>query len=472
MFQSKNFKELIDFKGDEKVTDLLILTYSLNLRMLNDIIVRSGIISQYTLENTPENLMSHISCIVQKNRGAGEFTRQKNNLYAYLALISGSIKTISYNEKSFHPKLWGFLYTKGEEKRVRLIISSRNVTSQNMLEGVICLDEKVGTKEIEANKALVDLLRIDLTEEEQLNKKNNDNKTCRGKFIEAVNSTNFIQNIQKICDNEAVTYKFLTPQCYLIDELKRSYTCAKDFVAVSPFLSCKTVSEFIKDKDNYFIITRKCEYTTEFKNNKIELHYLKKNPDVVQEDMQLDESYDFNEDEKPLHAKIYAFDCESGSDLYIGSSNFSENGFNNNYELMVKITSKNVKFAEILQKYFKKKACFIENPSDNKNEDERINLDIPKIEVNEDNIKNTINMIKSQKKEDELWKFFDTIFADENQIKKYNDCPLDYAMRVVVNREDSSAISTEKINAYPDNKDIKQYKAELLEGIGGIDNGV
>lgn len=365
MNTTKPVSDFFQFPKGEQVQEVLLLTYSMNLRFFNEIILKCGVLDRATEKNSKSTseCLHHITCIMQENRAVRQSKKEYETQYgyAYSALQQGRILFVPYKGASFHPKIWAFLYTKEEKTCLRLVIGSRNLTGQQMREGFLCLDGEVPDHKqpVSQNEPLLEMISSILVGH-PLKK-----DPSVVKMMEAIQYTDFTPCIQRICDDdEYATYQFLSPQQGLNQAILDSTQEASSFVAVSPFLGFDKVEKVLNTFQGtspdpckkYTLLTQKASYTDEYKNKNIPLHYIKKT--TQDRELELLVEHDFEEDEQPLHGKIYGFDgiaCTpptagaTESHLYIGSANFSTNGFEKNYEIMVKLVSQSKTFGITLK---------------------------------------------------------------------------------------------------------------------------
>ena len=345
----KPFQEILaDGSSDAPpcaVSDVLLLSYSLNPEVLNEVLMESGLVNRYKGES---ELAEHVTCRIQSDRyQCGEGGDPVDLPFAAYVIETGRVKGIKKPGKSYHPKLIALLKENGAQ-RVQLIISSRNLTKTSMLEGVLCLEGEV-KDDPEQNQGLIDFL----TEISDIEKDN--------AVVQALGKADFSESIKRICfDDDKATVEFCSQglkdkllKDKLLADLNADLNRAEKATVVSPFLgSWGFLNEFIRScPDTFQIITNRQIAPASVPEGQTEAPtYFK---------------YPKNEQIK-LHAKLYAVDRKNDSVLYIGSANFSENGLERNHELMCRITSEKCRFAEAVRNSFGELECceIVDSPGD------------------------------------------------------------------------------------------------------------
>lgn len=344
-----------------KVTHIFGTSYSVNGSVLNDVI-------KQTVIHRNEEFYNNVLFVCQKDRYAGGLGKGDSDPVARILFLEERIIGVEQSG-SFHPKVWIFRYeNKKEAEKIlyRVAVLSRNTTFQNMLEGGIVLEGFVGTDKTDGNQGLIDFFNS----------------------VEAVKDDEVVKQIVE--DMEKVefetegfdSYAFLPTKNGAFSTDINKNKNAKKSVAISPFLGNQN---FLNVKN---IITRQAEYTEEVKNNfqNVDFFWYIEDTDSenTSEQVENDSTYSFSKDEHPLHAKVYAFDYENNSVLYAGSANYSENGFNNNTELMIKITSNKIKFADAIMNSFNGRLEQIDNIYDSEKEEPIEPKELPKLEISDE----------------------------------------------------------------------------------------
>lgn len=324
-FSTKPFNELLTPPKGWQAEELLSLSYSISVEALNDLVKLSGIFDTHR-RKTPE----HVWLFCNKKG----WTTQKINpgyLYAKLILIERKHVFAVDADHTFHPKLVAILYKRTQDDEtaqqrpehwLRLIISSRNLTTEKNLEAGVVLD----TDDFSAakNKVLGSLLQTAF-------KNNADLADC--KLIKYILHADFSAWTK---EHNLDGIEFLTPQNGLANALDTMKNNADDFVAVSPFLHNPAYLEkHLPANKPWLLITTSevldtvCDATTK--------GGIRLGDRMV--------CYTFDRDPSPkLHAKMFATRTADRSDLLIGSANFSQNGLERNYELDLHIWCKRAEY--------------------------------------------------------------------------------------------------------------------------------
>lgn len=329
-FSAKQFDELLTPPKGWQAEELLSLSYSISVEALNELVKLSGIFDTHG-RKTPD----HVWLFCNK-RG---WTQQQNNPgYRYANLILAERKHVfTVNARhTFHPKLVAILYkpTPTEQKKddetaqkkpehwLRLIVSSRNLTTEKNLEAGVVLD--MDDFSAAENKVLKSLLQTAF-------KNNADLADCE--LVKYILHADF-SAWAKAHNFDGI--EFLTPQNGLAAALDTMKNNANDFVAVSPFLHNPAYLEkHLPANKPWLLITTQQVLDTVY--NAATKSGIKFGNRMV--------CYTFGQDPPPkLHAKMFATRNDDRSDLLIGSANFSENGLEHNYELDLHIWCKRAEY--------------------------------------------------------------------------------------------------------------------------------
>jgi len=329
-----------------KTTHIFGTSYSLSGEVLNDLIKQTSIHKTIDYLND-----EHIFIACQNNRYIGGLDNDYHYPLARLLLVNNCIYAVEQNH-SFHPKVWIIRYEENSaRKRIlyRIAVLSRNISKQNMLEGGIVLEghKTEASCEKESKEGLIAFLS-----------KFDDENRVVSLLKNELPYVSFLDTA-KMIGGDLAEYAFLpTEGNKFISDFAKSIRQARKIFAVSPFLGeAQYIQNLLMNKLDYTtIITRKGENTREFIEKNIALYYLSEdskadnnNETEKEPDDAGQREYLFDNDELPLHAKIYAVDLGDLHCLYVGSANMSKNGFEVNTEMMVKITSNTINFAEVLE---------------------------------------------------------------------------------------------------------------------------
>jgi len=327
MFEGRNFAQLLPPPEGWVTKELVLLSYSLDLAVLNEVLLQSGLSRSWPLSDLP----THVFCAVQDDRAAGEFYAAPSRDLGLYVYAKGSVRTLSGRGSSFHPKLWAILFQKhgGEELRLRLVIASRNLTAGNMLEGAACLEAAVPqeSEAVEENEPLLQLLSsAGLSDQHPV--------------YRALERTDFTPEICRITGDPSASYRFITPESGLLPALMWAAQGAEKVTAISPFLDAGTAVRLLDNCKVYRLYSRCASYTQEADREGLEIYSLGR------------ETEQGEWEEQPLHAKIYAMDRADGCHLFIGSANLSHNGFVRNRELLPWVrTAARLRLAEQLAQW-------------------------------------------------------------------------------------------------------------------------
>lgn len=354
-FTTKEVNELFKQPRGYRLTHLLGTSYSMNGNVLNELLKQSGI-----HERELTNLKNSLCILYQRDRYIEGLDDSDNNKVARLAQLQKCIHPVDKN----HIKIWIFRFEKkghnennNNEIMYRIGVMSRNIASQNMLEGCIILEGIKKDREIEmgAKKDLISFLE----DVKKIKEIQNNNEEPLKTMIDDLKCVSFEQSVKKMGDS----YKFLWGKNFSKD-LENLSANAEKFCSVSPFLSEEVIDKVINKAQKSEVISTLQDISNV--DNKLtggtpEFYYLERQTNsTIQENKnsadQENDNISFHTKEYPLHAKMYAFDYQNNSCVYVGSANFTKNSFQKDDEMMVKITSENKKYAEMLSNSFRNKS--------------------------------------------------------------------------------------------------------------------
>lgn len=436
---------------------ILLLTYSLNLAMIEEIIIKSKIANVTSSKALTERFDSladenKFLCAVQKDRGTNIFEEREDNRNAWQMYKRGAVHPIEKKDgKSFHPKLCAFLYKNSENEnkfRLRLFISSRNLSRQNMIEGAICFETESFSDA--ANNKLSEL--ISLIKEVAF-------PNIQSDIIDFLSKADFTDCIKSFLpeDYDLVDYSILTNKHEVNGSkgLKSSFpvTC-NAITVVSPFLGDDAVIDL---RDNNLkktehkklnFISRQKSYTQKLHTEAINVYYIEganRNKSEITLDNEEENGISFTLDEIPLHAKIYAFDKDKESWLFIGSANCTDNGLMNNHELlfMIHIEKKSEieGFANLLYNSFKNdsfyniKKCSTPYQSNGNDFPAGNNIDIPESLSDEERkkLQESAKKIIEERDATEMWEVLSRLC----NIKNGKTYPVDYLINYLMSVEEN-----------------------------------
>ena len=322
MFESSKLNALLQPPAGWDTTDALFLTYSLNPKVLVSVLTDCGL--RMTYANDPEKMKKHFLCLMQNDRFADDDDKLPP-LFAWLLTCDRIRPVKRENSSSFHPKLIALVYQNNDDdtqKKLRLIISSKNLTKSTYLEGAVSIEGIVGGNPQSQNESLAAM--IETVSESDPFAKN---------IAELIRNTDFTKDIQNIIKDKNAEYKLLTVGGGSKLALPQN---PQKLRIVSPFLGdWNFLSGVIGNCNCWKVYTRR-EVPQGLANV----------PDFDKHFFCLPDSG--NENSPELHAKIYALTENGTHHLYIGSANCSANGFGVNRELMLHITSNTCDFVDAL----------------------------------------------------------------------------------------------------------------------------
>ncbi len=359
-----DYGELLSIYPDYELDQAVGLTYSLDmeallgipicLEMHNDMNNSSKTNPLYVLEAI-RRIKKKLSIFC--NVGCIKVPQKESKLYA---LLEDTIHEVRMpNKSNFHPKLWVLKYhniNNKNEKKIKIIVLSRNLTFDQSLDVAVNMEGKVGTNNNSKNQPLVDLI----TFVSQFDKSNKNYKEL----------CNDIINVDKFdTKNEFEDYNFYPfgiygkkdkqfkwiPSKNKIDPMDLFKNCHSLFV-VSPFLTENIITDMLTYDNTKLesgplkrcLITREKSITKNifdgfnFRNGK---GVWTVNPALCSNDDFEDDGL-FGQENRDIHAKIYYVEkYNEPNKLYIGSLNASKNAFYHNVEFLVELSYKKWKIS-------------------------------------------------------------------------------------------------------------------------------
>ncbi len=342
-----DYGELLSIEQDYELDQVVGLTYSLDmeallgiplcLEMHNDINTSSKTNPLYVLEAI-RRIKKKLSIFC--NVGCIKVPQNESKLYA---LLEDTIHEVRMsNRANFHPKLWILKYhniNNKSEKRIKIVVLSRNLTFDQSLDVAVNMDGKVGIISNSKNQPLVDLI----TFVSQFDTSKNYEELC-----------NDIMNVGKFdTNNEFEDYNFYPFGIYSKNEINpmNLFKKSQSLFVVSPFLTESLITEMLS-YDNTKPESgplKRCLITREKSiNEKIfDSFNCRKgkgiwtvNPALCSNDNFGDDDV-FGQENRDIHAKIYYVEKYNElNKLYIGSLNASYNAFHNNVEFLLELSYK------------------------------------------------------------------------------------------------------------------------------------
>lgn len=440
MFDERQMNDILKPPTGYRATDALFLTYSLNMKVLDSILTDCGLFRTYG--NNANEAAEHVVCCFQRDRYISE---QNGNGEEEITLgrLLNKEKRIIRKEPTFHPKLYVILFENKDENKqlLRLIIGSRNIARTNYFESMVCIEGTPSDNTVTMNEYLVDYIKRIAY--------NDAAKETVAKITDILSKTDFSEIIGKITGDTNAEYSFVR---YPGDN---NGADLKDLIIVSPFLgSWDFINKQINGTENWKIFTR----------DKVSENSLPKdkagNPDNSNffcMPSKIGESTDKNiSDINELHAKIYAFKKDGKNHIYIGSANFSENGFGKNEELMLHIESESLDFADILDNALKDLFTAKPRISDEEQDSLPAGEALPEETASEEDI---ASQLTEHLEEYEAATFFSEITGKSVDQKKYAE---DFVRMVSKQSFEDKENIRKKASAYEtDSPMIKRYKKEI-----------
>lgn len=323
----------------------VLTTYSLDMPSLLSVPFLLG-----TMSDLSESAMKSPHLILESiNRSAGKFAvfcnvgsiavpQQNSKVYA---LLERSVVQVNLPAKgngfiNFHPKVWIIKESNSDtgDRQLKVVVLSRNLTSSNDLDVVCELVGKINsgsaTDTAKAkHKPLSDFLRWLC--------KHNHNHTSREIRKNIKEIINDIQHIEcfDLKDSPFDDYDFFPmgidnyngiEQCLKNNMLNH----ASEMVVISPFIDAKTLEMMVKhnSRAKKTLITRYSSLDNEILKLFNDGVYVPKEvlTDNVEKDMTVD-----------LHEKVYFVHDSFGNNLYLGSTNATQNGFGRNVEFLLRL---------------------------------------------------------------------------------------------------------------------------------------
>lgn len=444
MFDERQMNDILKPPTGYRATDALFLTYSLNMKVLDSILTDCGLFKTY--ENDAKKAAEHVVCCFQRDRYISE---QNGNGEEEITLgrLLNKEERIIRKEPTFHPKLYVILFENKDENKqlLRLIIGSRNIARTNYFESMVCIEGTSGINTVPNNDYLVDYIN-NIAEKAAANA-----KPTVEKISDLLGRTDFRKCIKAITEGDA-EYSFVK---YPGDNESENLNDCEKLVIVSPFLgSWDFINKQINGTENWTIFTR----------DKVSENSLPKdkagNPDksnfFCMPSKTGDSAENTNSDINELHAKIYAFKKDGKNHIYIGSANFSENGFGKNEELMLHIESESLDFADILDNALKDLFTAKPRISDDEQDSLPAGEELPAETASEEDI---ASQLTEHLEEYEAATFFSEITGKSVDQKKYAE---DFVRMVSKQSFEDKENIRKKASAYEtDSPMIKRYKKEI-----------
>lgn len=247
--------------------------------------------------------------------------------------LEDSIFQVAKERGIFHPKMWYIRYKNNQNKyKYKLIILTKNITFNNNMD-IICTfeGEKHNKKNIK-NKGLIDFLNY-------INKYTT-NEEKRKKIDILIKELPYIEFIHENFEEmEFIPIGIYNKKTNIKDILyNHKNNQQTNTLIMTPFLEKKIINDFNEisgNKNKNYLITRQDELL------KLDNKSCKNFKTYV-----LNEEIVENGD-NDLHAKMYFIENNHQKNLYIGSLNATNNAFNNNIEILVRLKNNNLMIHKI-----------------------------------------------------------------------------------------------------------------------------
>ena len=411
-FNAETFNVFLSPPKGYLLADLLLVSYSLSPDALDEVMAQCQITRTY--HHKLEELANHVLCLCQNDRWTKDISHQwKEYPFTYLLLRKGRVTGVPHSKGSFHPKLMAMLYKKEgqvNQKRLRVVISSRNLTTESYLEGACCLETEQFAPQLV--NPVFEILR---------------DYTGDSSILQDLLTADF-----SACVKESLGLgpdagcRFWAAGTAFRNTIQSLASASSEFVAVSPFLGTESfLKQFLPKRGQAWIITNSIvsKELADWNQTHKCIYFLPKPKEDTADEHSAQRG---RADSVTLHAKVYAMTCptEEGPEyhLFLGSANFSENGFCRNTELMLHLTSRQVDFCAesrnslgALELCTESEVCEADPPT---------SLPLPVITDDTGTLQGVLAALEENWKEAALQAFFYQVFRVPVQKK----APVDYAL--------------------------------------------
>lgn len=339
MMEDLVFNQMLCSNG-YKVDYAVGTTYSLDLTSFISLPFSLGFIEEpdEAMKNSTSYLFTALRICTGKLAVFCNFSNIKvpdGNKKLFYSLIEKSIFAVDPTGKSknknslinFHPKVWVIQESEqnGNRSRIKVIVMSRNLSSDNSLDAICELTGDIDTDEasqesITKHKPLCDFLSY---------LKKHADKQKRSMIDRLISSIKHVKSFD-LSDSPFDDYSFIPMgiKDYSAtgkDLLEKLYQ-SNESIVISPFIDKHVLNGFSKAQAKT-LITREMSLS-----NEIVESLGKENIYIVNQHM-LDNEESSTVD---LHAKIYySRDKDGRQHMYLGSTNATQNGFERNVEFLL-----------------------------------------------------------------------------------------------------------------------------------------
>lgn len=321
-FKKLMYGDMLNSPGYE-VEFAVGLTYSLDLDALISVPLSFGMLgdSEHLLKQSPAYLLAAIRKSSDKmavfcNLGNIKVPKECRIVYS---LLEDCIFTVK-QRGNFHPKLWAILEKNKEGKRrIKLVVLSRNLTFDDSLDIVVTLTGDVtgSVKNRKKHMPVIDLLDW-VAKSAPQRKRDKVRKLCEAmRFVDKF-----------VVDEPFDDYEFYTFNDKLMNQKNvQEEMQGRDMIVFSPFIDEMSLKWLFEKANRKHLVTRR-NYVSE---NICQLM----GPGNV---FAVNESLIDDEETKiDLHAKMYFVSKDGNNNLYLGSANATNNAFNRNTELLLRL---------------------------------------------------------------------------------------------------------------------------------------
>ena len=255
---------------------------------------------------------------------------------------------------SYHPKFWLIRYTKEDNIRYRIIVLSRNLTSNRSWDISFVMDGNISDNQTNKNDALIEFIKYSI--DNSFNNKKSINHEKIEKMYEILDELKYVDfNLDSdIFSDFEFIVNGVDDRSYQIQNQPLFQKNWDRILIMTPFLSKDVISKFNKKinvNSNSILISQSDSFKKLTKEDCDNFNLYCLRDEIVNGEREIsEEDTDFyNQD---IHAKIYVCEKNNCCELYLGSLNASCNALRGNIELMVKLKSKNLTVEQISQNIF------------------------------------------------------------------------------------------------------------------------
>lgn len=355
-----DYGELLACPKDCKLDFAIGTTYSLDLDALVGLSLALGLGAE-----TDSNLVHNPVCLLEALRltadkialfcegGQIHLPNKPSQLYILLEqmvyqVITEKIKGLN-NYPSFHPKFWLLRYVNEVSGAIlyRVAIMSRNLTFDQSWDVTFAMDGVKVAKRSAKNSPISDFLGylIEYLPQNELiaNKRNKIED-----IIKELPKIEFSLDSREFIDYEFIPVGIKKGKSGRYDITSSQYPLFNEsfdeLLVITPFLS-KNVIKLLNDNateytENNILITRSESIAKLSEKDCSNFSLFTLRDEVIDGETIISDDGE-NALKHDIHAKLYMTRKGSGTDLYLGSLNASQNALHGNIEFLIKLSSKN-----------------------------------------------------------------------------------------------------------------------------------